>query len=504
MAFFTNSDFNAFVFGGQPYNSNDANKIIAYKQVLDKFKNLVSEVLKNLPHISADPVSNRVNTSPGQHVTQTKFITYKWCKFYIEGYQGSFNKNGQRKLQNVFGLSISKNGVALSIDNYALGGKSANAIHPQNLDINLDLDGLVNEVSSYIIHHFDEYIENGANLNIKECISLMDIIKMKKTVCDNYNLILTGAPGTGKTYLAHEIAAVMLGSTTWKDVEKDANLSSHVGFVQFHPSYDYTDFVEGLRPTTEGGKPFELLPGIFKTFCEEALKNGYKNKGKYEKNEDGDLVAQGNQLPYIFIIDEINRGEMSKIFGELFFSIDPGYRGKKGKVQTQYANMEKSGNEFDKALDNGKKGQFFVPENVYIIGRMNDIDRSVESMDFAMRRRFKFVEILASKQDGMLRNKFRNNADDVIRRMNNLNLAIQQTEGLGSEYHIGPSYFLKLEGQDFDKLWKDYLKGIIYEYLRGRDDVSETLERIQKAYNENNELYTIDTDGELIAKEQQE
>ena len=106
-------------------------------------------------------------------------------------------------------------------------------------------------------------------------------------------------------------------------------------------------------------------------------------------------------------------------------------------------------------------------------------------MDFAMRRRFKFVEILASKQDGMLKKKFGNDADIVICKMNNLNLAIQETEGLGSEYHIGPSYFLKLdENMDFYELWEEYLKGIIYEYLRGRDDVSETLARIQEAYNE--------------------
>lgn len=321
-----------------------------------------------------------------------------------------------------------------------------------------------------------------------------------------YNVILNGAPGTGKTYLAHEIAAIMLDKNTWEDVEKDTDISSHVGFVQFHPSYDYTDFVEGLRPTTQGNQPFELLPGIFKTFCEEALKNGYMNdgNGKYETNADGDLVAKDEEKPYIFIIDEINRGEMSKIFGELFFSIDPGYRGKKGKVQTQYANMEKNGNEFDKALANGKYGQFFVPENVYIIGTMNDIDRSVESMDFAMRRRFKFVEILASKQDGMLRNKFGIDAPAVITRMNNLNLAIQETEGLGSEYHIGPSYFLKLEDMDFYGLWEEHLKGIIYEYLRGRDDVSEILKRIQDAYNEDVVLYTIGADGKLTAKDRHE
>lgn len=350
--------------------------------------------------------------------------------------------------------------------------------------------------------HFIEHINNGygnyfyANLSYEgNCIKynlylkpMLHTIQFKKELEKSHNIILNGAPGTGKTYLAHEIAAVMLGKNTWKEVELDPNLLSHVGFVQFHPSYDYTDFVEGLRPTTQRNQPFELLPGIFKTFCEEALKKGYKNdgKGKYETSDEGELVAVDNAKPYIFIIDEINRGEMSKIFGELFFSIDPGYRGKKGKVLTQYANMEKNWNEFDKALNHNKKGQFFVPENVYIIGTMNDIDRSVESMDFAMRRRFKFIEILASKQDSMLRTTFGNDADAVIRRMNNLNLAIQETEGLGSEYHIGPSYFLKLERPngvcDFSRLWNDYLEGIIFEYLRGREDTNEALDRIKKVY----------------------
>lgn len=355
--------------------------------------------------------------------------------------------------------------------------------------IQKDIEDKVKSIHNYLLHnaqdllvtqnYFDQKIVEIENIEKKDAF-------MKDLLLNNYNIILNGAPGTGKTYLAHEIAAQMLEEVTWEDIENYTNLSSHVGFVQFHPSYDYTDFVEGLRPTTQGNQPFELLPGIFKTFCEEALKKGYKNdgNGKYETSDEGELVAVDNAKPYIFIIDEINRGEMSKIFGELFFSIDPGYRGRKGKVQTQYANMEKNGNEFDKALANGKYGQFFVPENVYIIGTMNDIDRSVESMDFAMRRRFKFVEILASKQDGMLKKKFGNDADAVIHRMNNLNLAIQETEGLGSEYHIGPSYFLKLENMDFYELWEEYLKGIIYEYLRGRDDVSETLARIQEAYTE--------------------
>ena len=189
---------------------------------------------------------------------------------------------------------------------------------------------------------------------------------------------------------------------------------------------------------------------------------------------------------HVFIIDEINRGEISKIFGELFFSIDPGYRGEKGKVNTQYQNMIEDGDVF--------KDGFYVPENVYIIGTMNDIDRSVESMDFAMRRRFAWQEVTAEESyENMIENKpeFALVKDEIKQRMFSLNKAIAETEGLDEAYQIGAAYFRKyLDYQEkdnpFECLWNNHLKGLLFEYLRGNRRAKELLEKLHKAYNKTN------------------
>lgn len=391
---------------------------------------------------------------------------------------------------------------------------------------------------------------------------------IKELLLCNYNIILHGAPGTGKTYLAKEIAEAMGCS------------DDEIGFVQFHQSYDYTDFVEGLRPVKQdkGQIGFERKDGIFKVFCEKALNsvdeqidqcieklkdklkglpnrsmqirrkgsnittivldtkgnlkakafsrkspsstkeypirlNGihiYIKTGRYNTGHStyetavGDYIRKNYMPPkkaFVFIIDEINRGEMSKIFGELFFSIDPGYRGVEGKIKTQYANLQEVPNDFDKTLgiekneqrkgvnkvdlNQGEYGHFFVPENVYIIGTMNDIDRSVESMDFAMRRRFAFKEITAKdrvKMLGALKGK-----DDAVKRMDSLNKAIEEIPGLSAAYHIGPAYFLKLKKYEkytdaFDKLWEYHIEGVLKEYLRGMDLANEKLEKLAKAF----------------------
>ena len=292
---------------------------------------------------------------------------------------------------------------------------------------------------------------------------------------NNKNLILTGAPGTGKTYLAKQIALKMIfGKDSEKlltDEEKEL-FKERFCFVQFHPSYDYTDFVEGLRPIKkEEDKElgFELKNGIFKEFCKKA-----KDDPNPENNK------------YVFIIDEINRAEISKVFGELFFAIDPGYRGVEGKVKTQYANMQTKETRF-----NEKDDFFYVPENVFIIGTMNDIDRSVESFDFAMRRRFAWKEIKANERIEMLNEELEPElAKKAINKMKQLNEAIYDKDGKGIEglnrsYHIGPAYFLKLKNYDgdFEQLWENHLEVLLREYLRGMPKPEDDLKKLRDAYN---------------------
>jgi hypothetical protein len=402
----------------------------------------------------------------------------------------------------------------------------------------------------------------------KKIKSMGTIKGYTKLLQANKNLILTGAPGTGKTYLAKQIALQLLFEKSTEDdlsPEEKGIFKEHYGFVQFHPSYDYTDFVEGLRPIKQEENieiGFELKNGVFKTFCKKAIKqkdtNNFdekydqfitdlleesisletpqqKNKFEVEINSNNSCFAipsaqrktrlsltkkmirdyvetgiikslkpyltpvgnyfkehypldkvtrQQDDKPYIFVIDEINRGEISKIFGELFFSIDPGYRGINGKVQTQYTNIQSDDTIFDSELG---QGWFYVPENVYIIGTMNDIDRSVESFDFAMRRRFTWREITAeesAKNMGL--------SDESKDRMNSLNEAISQIEGLNSSYHIGGAYFLNNGNPDFAQLWELRLQPLLKEYLRGMSDIDGLLSKLKEAYdlerntNENN------------------
>jgi hypothetical protein len=316
-----------------------------------------------------------------------------------------------------------------------------------------------NEYVSNYNNNIHNELEGTSKKDISPLFKRIDIIKHLKA---NQNIILHGAPGTGKTYLAQKIAEKL-------DATKD---NGRFKMVQFHPSYDYTDFVEGLRPTgtdNNGNIIFARQDGVFKKFCKEAV----KAKDKY----------------FIFLIDEINRGDMSKIFGELFYAIDPGYRGEKGKIDTQYQNLiPKDGNkDFDENNADPFRHGFYVPKNVYIIGTMNDIDRSVESMDFAMRRRFQFIEITAEDSA-----KNMNIEGEAQKRMEALNKCIVSDKiDLSSAFQIGGSYFLGKDDKplpdtyNFENLWKYRLEGLLREYLRGEEvhSAKEKMEILEKAFN---------------------
>ncbi len=408
---------------------------------------------------------------------------------------------------------------------------------------------------------------------------------LSSKLVESKNLILRGAPGTGKTYLAKAIAAdIISNGSTYDIAQLTPEQKTQLEFVQFHPNYDYTDFVEGLRPklSDDGSMGFVLQDGIFKQFVARARKN-YEDSQKSIETIEKELSVQeaienffanvrfgedtfklssgnvftitsvnnkhiqvlipGNKIAktltlnldeirkmlesgqefrkvkdltvffgkkfntqqysydfvlynkikarsrtstvgkarreglkkYVFIIDEINRGEISKIFGELFFAIDPGYRGEAGAISTQYANLH----------DNAEE-KFYIPENVYILGTMNDIDRSVDSFDFAMRRRFRFIELKASECLDMLNLlEDKEKRTEAIRRMTALNEAIIGVEDLNSNYQIGASYFLKLETLDFDQLWTDYLQPLLQEYVQGMHNEAELMARFAKAYGYN-------------------
>ena len=155
----------------------------------------------------------------------------------------------------------------------------------------------------------------------------------------------------------------------------------------------------------------------------------------------------------------------------MFFAIDPGYRGQVGAISTQYANLHDNPNE-----------KFFIPENVYIIGTMNDIDRSVDSFDFAMRRRFRFIEIKSDERLEML-DSLGEDREEAIHRMASLNDEISKVEELNDNYHIGASYFLKLKTLNFQQLWTDYISPLLQDYVRGMYDEESIMKKFKAAYN---------------------
>ena len=414
------------------------------------------------------------------------------------------------------------------------------------------------EGDKFILVYKDKDGENEAMESNLQIMAIEEHIRSySDLLLSSKNIVFRGAPGTGKTYLSKQIAANIVSNGRTSDINSlSQDEINQIDFVQFHPSYDYTDFVEGFRPSEAENNQigFTLKPGKFKEFIGKAQKfetadrqdnfaqawgkffeavteametsQGYNELKTLTGKPMGNIVSYDNNgvqgifkkgttqylnynqiynvyrgLPgvpeggfdnyrkavvkhlkekfgledyivgevkndkdkFVFIIDEINRGEISKIFGELFFSIDPDYRGIKGAVSTPYNSEEK----------------LYIPENVYIIGTMNDIDRSVETFDFAMRRRFTFVEITA---DHSAQNMGLNEETKEI--MYRLNNAIVDEGHLTQDYKIGASYFKNLdEGTlSIKKLWDYKLKPLLNDYFRGERLAIDKMRALENAY----------------------
>ena len=231
----------------------------------------------------------------------------------------------------------------------------------------------------------------------KVFVSPEKLQEMKELLDHKYNIILQGAPGVGKTFAAKRLAYALMGVVDDERIE----------FVQFHQNYSYEDFIMGYRPNGDGG--FYMQEGVFYKFC---------NKAK----EDPENT-------YFFVIDEINRGNLSKIFGELLMAIEADYRNE--NVRLAY-----------------KDDYFSVPKNVRIIGMMNTADRSLAMIDYALRRRFSFIPMepgfdsdgfknyQASLHNGMF--------NELIEAVKSLNTVIEKDESLGSGFCLGHSYFCNL------------------------------------------------------------
>lgn len=467
MGYFSPQDFELFEkFGGKHYTDcpNNAHKLL--RNVYDKLGDLVKK-LSNWGfeyHIIRNP----------RNQSQI-YEDYHWAKIYPKAVSRGCSK------KVFFVVGTGSEGLNVHIDSNERDGYIASnhecaqkikddsrlEISVDELE-NLSEQDLINIIVKFCEHKIVDFLKFGIEFKIAECLFELNRLTMIKNLKANKNIILHGAPGTGKTFMAKKIAE---------------NMGADSAFVQFHPSYDYTDFVEGLRPYMVEGKSeigFKRMDGVFKGFCKEAL-----------ANPDRD---------YVFIIDEINRGDLSKIFGELFFTVDPGYRGERGRVKTQYQNLVDAETDCDGNPDKFSGDGFYIPENVYIIGTMNDIDRSVESMDFAMRRRFAFYEITAEQSMSMLTqeafqkvsaqkaNAAFADVDELKSRMRSLNEAIISSDlELSADYQIGAAYFLNFAlyaGDDraFEYLWDNHLNPVLKEYLRGTGNEDEKLKRLKDAF----------------------
>lgn len=326
-------------------------------------------------------------------------------------------------------------------------------------------DKIANDVEPDVTKRDDKFMSDLSKLlSIIAINEDQSIRNTKELLCTgNQAIILWGPPGTSKTYTAEMLVKSMLETESLEDVKfpKQSDKGCYE-LVQFHPNYAYEDFIGGIAPRVTGDElAYTLKEGVFKKFCDQAKKNPDKK--------------------YIFIIDEINRADLSSVFGELLYALE-----KRGQ-----------GVSIPNFTENDYK--FVIPQNVYLIGTMNNVDKSLVSFDLALRRRFSFVKMMPDMSvldtmltgysigDGKTNSVEEKNLYSYIKRCELLNerISTSHTLGLNENYQIGQAYFMKIKDflpevedkgkeiirtLELEKLWEYHLLPLIEEYLGARAD----------------------------------
>lgn len=274
----------------------------------------------------------------------------------------------------------------------------------------------------------------------KPFIKREDFIKTTNLLKRKRNIILQGPPGVGKTFIARKIAYQIMRQSA----------DAFIEMIQFHQSYSYEDFIQGLRPTVNG---FKIIPGVFFRFCQKAIAHPDRS--------------------FFFIIDEINRGNLSKIFGELLMLIEADKRGRQYSIKLTYSELEDD--------------KFFVPNNLYIIGTMNTADRSLAIVDYALRRRFAFVPLQPEFgnifRDFLIEKGLSSGmVEHICSSVSRVNTFIKEDINVGDGFQIGHSYFCSSPNAIGEEIWwKEILQYEIEPLLKEIwfDDATKVSEILQ-------------------------
>lgn len=354
---------------------------------------------------------NYVNIKPGDKLIAYESTPIKaivgMCEVVSKDADNNVLLRKTEQLINTIPYSILKEAKELeNMEYFKIQQGSLFKLEKEEYDYLYDMIRELNPIEKESYEKYDETdFLNDVYISQDKYNDIVNLLKRKK------NIILQGAPGVGKTFMAKRLAYSIMG-------EKNNN---RIEMIQFHQSYSYEDFIEGFRPNEDG--KFDIEKGVFYNFCIKAQNN---------PNED-----------YYMIIDEINRGNISKIFGELLMLIEE----------------DKRGNSLTLAYS---KNKFFVPKNLYIIGMMNTADRSLAILDYALRRRFSFIDILPAfdnetfiKYQTSVNSSKLNQTIDLIKALNN---EIKDDPSLGKGFMIGHSYFCGLENNLTDEVLDSIIK----------------------------------------------